>query len=49
LLVLLVQMYRDDGLSQDDMVALLEAFPQQSLDFFGALRWVGAPAPGWGH
>ena len=31
-------MYRDDGLSTDDMVALLRAFPNQSLDFFGAIR-----------
>ena len=32
------QMYRDDGLSRSDMEALLKAFPNQSLDFFGALR-----------
>lgn len=31
-------MYRDDGLSEGDMQALLDAFPNQSLDFFGALR-----------
>ena len=45
------QMYRDDGLSEGDMAALLRAFPGQTLDFFGALRWVawGAPAraPAW--
>jgi hypothetical protein len=33
-----VQMYKDDGLREDDMVALLRAFPAQPLDFFGALR-----------
>jgi hypothetical protein len=32
------QMYRDDGLSVDHMLALLRAFPGQTLDFFGALR-----------
>lgn len=31
-------MYRDDGLSERDMAALLAAFPNQTLDFFGALR-----------
>lgn len=31
-------MYRDDGLSERDMDALLTAFPNQTLDFFGALR-----------
>lgn len=35
---ILWQMYKDDGLSQGDMEALLDAFPGQSLDFFGALR-----------
>ena len=32
------QMYKDDGLSESDMAALLRAFPGQTLDFFGALR-----------
>ncbi len=32
------QMYKDDGLSEGDMVALLRAFPDQTLDFYGALR-----------
>lgn len=32
------QMYRDDGLTKEDMEILLKAFPNQSLDFFGALR-----------
>lgn len=35
---ILHQMYKDDGLSSEDMVALLDAFPNQSLDFFGAIR-----------
>lgn len=32
-------MYKDDGLSEGDMDALLHAFPNQTLDFFGALRY----------
>lgn len=32
------QMYRDDGLSEGDMATLLRTFPNQTLDFFGALR-----------
>ena len=32
------QMYKDDGLSMNDMVDLLKSFPDQSLDFFGAIR-----------
>ncbi|KAI3426183.1 hypothetical protein D9Q98_008560 [Chlorella vulgaris] len=35
---ILHQMYRDDGLSESDMATLLRAFPNQTLDFFGALR-----------
>ena len=31
-------MYKDDGLTEGDMAALLRAFPAQALDFFGALR-----------
>ena len=31
-------MYKDDGLTEGDMAALLRAFPAQTLDFFGALR-----------
>ena len=29
---------QEDGLAKGDMGALLEAFPGQALDFFGALR-----------
>lgn len=32
------QMYKDDGMVIEDMRKLIEAFPQQSLDFFGAIR-----------
>ena len=32
------QMYKEDGLREADMEALLRAFPAQPLDFFGALR-----------
>jgi hypothetical protein len=32
------QMYRDDGVSREGVGALVDAFPGQSLDFFGALR-----------
>ncbi|KAK9829417.1 hypothetical protein WJX72_005740 [[Myrmecia] bisecta] len=35
---ILFQMYKDDGLRLDDMAALLDAFPAQPLDFYGALR-----------
>ena len=35
---ILHQMYKDDGLGTEDMVALLRAFPNQSLDFFGSIR-----------
>lgn len=35
---ILFQMYKEDGLSMADMRALLAAFPNQSLDFYGALR-----------
>ena len=31
-------LYREDGLSRDDIVRLFAAFPHQPLDFFGALR-----------
>lgn len=34
----LAQMYKDDGLTQYDMSKLLDRFPTQPLDFFGALR-----------
>ncbi|EFJ16083.1 hypothetical protein SELMODRAFT_268623 [Selaginella moellendorffii] len=30
--------FRTDGISDDDMVRLVDAFPGQSIDFFGALR-----------
>lgn len=32
------QMYKDDGMSEGDMRTLLTTFPNQTLDFFGALR-----------
>lgn len=35
---ILHQMYRDDGLSEADMAALLDLYPNQTLDFYGALR-----------
>ncbi|KAL0037164.1 hypothetical protein WJX79_003556 [Trebouxia sp. C0005] len=35
---ILHQMYKDDGLTFDDMGILLDLFPNQPLDFFGALR-----------
>jgi hypothetical protein len=38
LLEMMHTLYRDDGLSRDDVATLLDAFPQQGLDFFGALR-----------
>ena len=31
-------MYKDDGLKEADMETLLRTFPEQPLDFFGALR-----------
>lgn len=30
---------QDDGLQKEDMDILLDAFPEQPLDFFGALRY----------
>jgi len=35
---ILLQMYKDDGFSRQDMQVLLRAFPNQSLDFYGAIR-----------
>ncbi|KAL4518051.1 hypothetical protein Ndes2526B_g01513 [Nannochloris sp. 'desiccata'] len=35
---ILLQMYKDDGFSRQDMQVLLKAFPNQSLDFYGAIR-----------
>ena len=35
---ILWQMYKEDGMQYSDMVTLLDVFPNQSLDFFGALR-----------
>lgn len=32
------QMYKDDGLSTDDIHTLVTTFRGQSLDFFGAVR-----------
>ena len=34
----LYAMMSDDGLSKEDCVALVETFPNQPLDFFGAIR-----------
>jgi hypothetical protein len=38
LLEMMHTLYRDDGLSRADVAQLLDAFPGQGLDFFGALR-----------
>eukprot|EP00199_Chlamydomonas_sp_CCMP681_P000608 CAMPEP_0119103428 /NCGR_PEP_ID=MMETSP1180-20130426/1857_1 /TAXON_ID=3052 ORGANISM="Chlamydomonas cf sp, Strain CCMP681" /NCGR_SAMPLE_ID=MMETSP1180 /ASSEMBLY_ACC=CAM_ASM_000741 /LENGTH=461 /DNA_ID=CAMNT_0007087915 /DNA_START=56 /DNA_END=1442 /DNA_ORIENTATION=- len=38
LVSILAALYADDGLSPDDVSALLKRFPEQPLDFFGALR-----------
>jgi len=38
LVSILHAMYKDDGLSREDMVTLLTAFPGQPLDFYGAIR-----------
>ena len=35
---MLTALYADDGLSTHDVLALVDAFPSQTLDFFGALR-----------
>ena len=35
---ILLQMYKDDGFGRQDMEVLLKAFPNQSLDFYGAIR-----------
>ncbi len=35
---ILLQMYKDDGFGRQDMQVLLKAFPNQSLDFYGAIR-----------
>jgi hypothetical protein len=35
---ILLQMYKDDGFNRNDMEVLLRAFPNQSLDFYGAIR-----------
>ena len=35
---ILYQMYKDDNMSEADMAALLNRYPGQSLDFYGALR-----------
>eukprot|EP01024_Parvocaulis_polyphysoides_P073597 TRINITY_DN9482_c0_g4_i2.p1 TRINITY_DN9482_c0_g4~~TRINITY_DN9482_c0_g4_i2.p1 ORF type:complete len:437 (-),score=50.92 TRINITY_DN9482_c0_g4_i2:275-1585(-) len=35
---ILFQMYKDDGLTRQDMAGLVQAFPEQPLDFFGAIR-----------
>lgn len=38
LLQILTQMYKDDDIGEDDLEALLDEFPEQPLDFFGAIR-----------
>lgn len=38
LLAILLQMYKDDGITQADLEQLLDAFPDQPLDFYGAIR-----------
>lgn len=38
LIAILHQMYRDDGLSLGDMGTILDTFPDQPLDFYGAMR-----------
>lgn len=38
LLSIIWQIFRDDGYSMADMSVLLDTFPNQSLDFYGALR-----------
>ncbi|CAL8468936.1 g8477 [Coccomyxa elongata] len=38
LLGILHQMYKDDGVSMEDVGTLIDSFPGQPLDFFGALR-----------
>lgn len=35
---MVLALYRDDGLCRDDVCALVDAFPGQPLDFFGAVR-----------
>ena len=35
---IVLQMYKEDGMTRSDMEALLHEFPNQSLDFYGALR-----------
>lgn len=37
-LAILHQMYKDDGMTEQEMGSLLDAYPNQTLDFFGALR-----------
>lgn len=32
------QMYKDDGLTENDMATMVRKYPNQSLDFYGALR-----------
>ncbi|CAG9462170.1 unnamed protein product [Pedinophyceae sp. YPF-701] len=34
----MLQMYRDDHVSEEDLAKLVDAFPGQSMDFFGAVR-----------
>lgn len=38
LAAILWQMYKDDGLTMEDIVKLIKRFESQPLDFFGALR-----------
>ncbi|KAF5451510.1 hypothetical protein F2P56_026614 [Juglans regia] len=32
------QMYKKDGISRDDVIRIVDKFPNQALDFYGALR-----------
>ncbi|KAH9314365.1 hypothetical protein KI387_022992, partial [Taxus chinensis] len=32
------RMYQNDGLSKDEVVRIVDSFPNQALDFYGALR-----------
>lgn len=38
LLNIVYQMYRKDGLSKDEIGRIIDTFPNQALDFYGALR-----------
>ncbi len=44
---ILFKMYKEDGLAPQDMVTLLNRFPTQTLDFFGAIRCGGGGDGCW--